>query len=91
MNLEKYLPIGTVVILKGGTKRIMITGFCCMDEKHPEKMYDYCGLLYPEGYVLKNQMLLFDHDKIEKIFYLGLNDDENKKFHANLKEYLKQE
>ena len=27
-ELKKYLPIGTVVLLKGGQKRLMITGFC---------------------------------------------------------------
>lgn len=88
MNLKKYLPIGTVVILKGGKKRIMITGFCCVDEKNKDKVYDYCGLLYPEGYVFKNQMFLFDHEQIEKIYYLGLNDDENKQFQETLNNYL---
>ena len=24
---EKFLPIGTVVMLKGGTKRVMISGY----------------------------------------------------------------
>ena len=27
---EKYLPIGTVVLLKGATKRLMITGYCSL-------------------------------------------------------------
>lgn len=91
MNLKKYLPIGTVVMLKGGKKRVMITGFCCVDDnddKNKDKVYDYCGLLYPEGYVFKNQMFLFDHVQIEKIFYLGLNDDENKQFQEKLSNYL---
>lgn len=84
---EKYLPIGTVVLLKGGTKRIMITGFCCKDNKDAQKEYDYCGLIFPEGYI-GSDILLFDHNQIEKIFYLGLNDNENKEFHANLKQFL---
>ena len=88
MGLKKYLPIGTVVMLKGGKKRIMITGFCCVNEEKDNNIYDYCGLLYPEGYVYKNQMFLFDHDQIEKIYYLGLNDEENKKFQKDLEEYL---
>ena len=25
---EKFLPIGSVVLLKGGTKKVMITGYC---------------------------------------------------------------
>lgn len=88
MNFEKFLPIGTVVMLKGGKKRVMITGFGCTDEANQSKIYDYCGLLYPEGYIMKNQMLLFDHSQISKIYYLGLNDDENKQFQQNLKNYL---
>lgn len=89
MKLEKYLPIGTIVMLKGGIKRLMITGFLCMDETQKDKLYDYCGLIYPEGYVEKNQLLLFDHSQIEHIYYLGLNnDDENKKFQKELKEYI---
>lgn len=88
MKYEKYLPIGTVVILKGGKKRIMITGFCCTANK---KRYDYCGLIYPEGYIRSELQFLFDHEQIEKIYYLGLNDIENKEFHNRLKEQLESE
>lgn len=88
MKYEKYLPIGTIVLLSGGKKRLMITGFCCTDEKNKEKIYDYCGVLYPEGYIKFDQILLFDHEKIEKIYYLGLNDAENKSFQNELKKYM---
>ena len=30
---EKFLPIGTVVLLKNGTKRLMITGFCAVEKE----------------------------------------------------------
>ena len=29
---KKYLPIGTVVMIKCGSKRVMITGFCPIAE-----------------------------------------------------------
>ena len=35
---EKYLPIGTVVMLKGGTKRLMITGLCVVQQNNKEKI-----------------------------------------------------
>ena len=38
-NQEKYLPIGTVVILKDAKKRIMITGFCCIDESDTSQFF----------------------------------------------------
>jgi len=81
---EKYLPIGTVVLLKGGKKRAMITGFCSVAQENQEKVYDYSGCVYPEGYLSSNQVCLFDHDQIEKIFYLGYEDEEEKEFKDKL-------
>ena len=81
---EKYLPIGTVVMLKEGKKRIMITGFCCMGDKEQTKIYDYSGCLYPEGFVSANKFLLFDHNQIDKIYFLGYEDEEEKQFKGRL-------
>lgn len=86
MDAEKYLPIGTVVMLKGGTKRVMITGFCAIQESDKEKIWDYSACLYPEGLLSSDQNCLFNHDQIEKIYYLGLIDEEEEKFKKNLKE-----
>ena len=81
---EKFLPIGTVVLLKGGRKRAMITGFCSVAQENQEKIYDYSGCVYPEGYLSSNQVCLFDHDQIDKIFFLGFEDDEEKVFKDKL-------
>ena len=81
---EKYLPIGTVVLLKGGKKRAMITGFCSVAQENQDKIYDYSGCVYPEGYLSSNQVCLFDHDQIEKIYYLGFEDDEEIQFKDKL-------
>lgn len=81
---EKYLPIGTVVLLKGGRKRAMITGFCSVAQENQEKIYDYSGCVYPEGYLSSNQVCLFDHDQIEKIFFVGFEDDEEVAFKDKL-------
>lgn len=81
---EKYLPIGTVVLLKGGRKRAMITGFCSVAQENQEKIYDYSGCVYPEGYLSSNQVCLFDHDQIDKIFFLGYEDEEEVAFKDKL-------
>ncbi len=81
---EKYLPIGTVVLLKGGRKRAMITGFCSVAQENQEKIFDYSGCVYPEGYLSSNQVCLFDHDQIDKIFFLGYEDEEEKLFKEKL-------
>lgn len=81
---EKFLPIGTVVLLKGGKKRAMITGFCSIANENQEKIYDYSGCVYPEGYLSSNQVCLFDHDQIDKIFFVGFEDEEEKMFKDKL-------
>ncbi len=83
MDNSKYLPIGTVVLLKGGTKRVMIYGFCCKGEGS-DKIYDYVGCLSPEGFISANKNLLFDHEQIDKIINMGLVDEEEKKFKEKL-------
>lgn len=88
MNYEKYLPIGTVVMLKGGKKRAMITGFCSISGEDKSKVFDYSGCLYPEGFISSNQTLLFNHEQIEKIFHLGLTDEEEKQFKQKLNEMM---
>ena len=86
---EKYLPIGSVVLLKGGKKRAMITGFCSVAQDNQDKIYDYSGCVYPEGYLSSNQVCLFDHDQIEKIFFLGFEDEEETIFKEKLKVIVK--
>lgn len=85
---EKYLPIGSIVLLKGGKKRAMITGFCSVAQENQDKIYDYSGCVYPEGYLSSNQVCLFDHDQIEKIFFVGYEDDEEKIFKGKLKQIV---
>ena len=86
---EKFLPLGTVVLLKNGTKRIMINGFCTIDANNQTKMYDYSGVLFPEGALSSDQILLFDHEQIDKVFHMGLVDDEEIEFKKKLEEILK--
>lgn len=89
MDYEKYLPVGTVVMLKGGKKRAMITGFCSISGDDKSKIYDYSGCLYPEGFISSNQTLLFNHEQIEKVYHMGLIDDEEKEFKEKFKEMVK--
>lgn len=86
---EKYLPIGTVVLLKGATKRVMICGFCCRSESDNDKVFDYVGCLSPEGFISSDKNLLFNHDQIDKIISMGLVDDEEKEFKEKLNNVLK--
>lgn len=89
---KKYLPIGTVVMLNNAKKGVMITGYCAIDGKELtdkdnfeiDKMYDYSGCLWPEGIVKSDQMLLFNHDQIKQIIYIGYVDAQFQTFNNNL-------
>lgn len=87
---NKYLPIGTVVMLKNGKKRIMITGFCSRNGNDLNKVYDYNGCLYPEGLYDSKQVLLFDHKQIEKIYHMGLVDKEEQEFKVKLEKMIEE-
>ena len=88
MKNEKYLPIGTVVLLKDATKRLMITGFCVKAQDNGQ-VYDYTGCIYPEGVLKSDQAAVFNHDQISKIYYMGYSDKEEKTFKNKLNEVLK--
>lgn len=81
---EKYLPLGSVVLLENGTKRLMITGFCVVPNDDKTKVYDYSGCLYPEGVISSEQIALFNHDQIKTIYAIGYSDDEEKQFKEKL-------
>ena len=85
---EKYLPIGTVVLLKGATKRLMIAGYCAVDQEKKDEMWDYSGCMYPEGFLSSTQSFLFDHSQIAKIYSLGFKDNEEEEFQQKLNEYI---
>ena len=80
---REILPIGSVVLLKNATKRLMITGYN-MQEKNHKKIYDYCGCLYPEGILDTKSTALFDSQQIEKIYHKGLEDEEATLFINNI-------
>ncbi len=87
MNIgEKFLPIGTVVLLKDGIKRVMINGYCAVSSDEKNTVYDYSGVLFPEGLLKDDHFLLFNHNQIVRIDHLGFSDEEQKKFVDKLKQ-----
>ena len=78
---DRFLPIGTVVTLKGGTKNVMITSYLIFakGDSKENKLFDYGGCPFPEGIIESNYAVGFDHDKIEKVVHMGLENDDQKK------------
>ncbi len=70
---DAWLPIGTVVLLNGGTKTLMIIGRIVQNASDT-KIYEYCGCLYPEGYA-GSQMYFFNQDDISIIASRGYENE----------------
>ena len=85
--LEKFLPIGTVVLLKEGTQKVMITGYLIYSkDSNKKEMYDYGACIFPEGVISADSTLVFNHDQIDKIVYLGYENEEQANFNTFIKE-----
>ncbi len=80
MRIKDILPIGSVVLLKDGEKKLMICGIKQIDVEGTGKEYDYLGFLYPEGHVGEQFQYLFNHDDIEHVFFRGYDDEERDEF-----------
>ena len=78
MYFNGLFPIGTVVLLKESTKKLMITGVCQFTEdgEGNRNFYDYCGVVFPEGYLSADENYLFNGDQIDKLFFVGYQDEE---------------
>ncbi len=85
---EKFLPIGTVVTLKGGTVKLMIIGFCAVSEDYPGVVFDYSALPYPVGEIVEGGRGLFNHDQIETINHMGYESEEDLEYKEQIKTVL---
>lgn len=82
--LNKYLPIGSICVLKNANRKVMITGFCIKGTETGDKVFDYVGCFYPEGILSLNKNILFDHEQIEKVVCVGFINEEEKSFKAKV-------
>lgn len=77
--MKQYLPLGSVVLLKGGNKKIMIYG---RKQKAVDtgKEWDYIACPYPEGNINENYMYLFNNEQVAKVYFLGYQDEDELEF-----------
>lgn len=81
---DKYLPIGSVVLLKGGNQPLMIYAREVYFETGETR--DYMSVLYPFGYVDDEGVYSFDHSEIEKVLFVGYVDENEEKVNEYLLE-----
>lgn len=86
MNIKELLPIGSVVLLEEGSKKLMIFGVKQTDEESGEE-YDYIGVIYPEGNLGNETQFLFNHENIVQVFFRGYEDGERNNFIERLTDF----
>lgn len=86
-NEEEFLPIGSVVLLKGGNKRIMICGRI-QAQAGSDVIYDYSACYYPEGIIDPTSMFFFNRDAIETVYHRGYEDQDELDYRHNVLDQL---
>ncbi len=77
--MKEYLPIGSVVLLHNGTKKIMIYGRKQLSQNDNQE-YDYVACLFPEGNINENYTFLFNQENIREVVFRGYENEEEQAF-----------
>lgn len=86
MNNE-LLPVGSIVLLKGAKRNVVIIGFGAIEEGSSE-VWDYLGAAYPIGVISSNKNLLFNRNQIEKVVFTGYVDSEDIELRKEINESI---
>lgn len=86
-EVKDILPLGTIVVLKNGKRKIMITGRYQI-KADTDELFDYLGCLYPEGIINADMNFLFNNEDINEIVHKGYSDDEDENFKSELEVLL---
>ena len=87
MNVNELLPIGSIELLEGAEKKLMIFGVG-QTQLEENKDFDYIGVVYPEGNMGEGSQFLFNHSDIEEIVFRGYEDEERDNFLDMLNSYF---
>ena len=79
--LRNILPLGSVITLKKGRKKLMIIGRI-QEERSSGILYDYAAVLYPEGILDASELYMFHH--------VGLQEEEEFAFRSYMEQKLKE-
>ena len=83
-----FLPLGSVVTLKGSPKTLLIIARgLVVETKEGKRYYDYGMCLYPEG-LIGDTVVYGNHDGIDKVLFEGFSNEGDEKALATLAEVL---
>ena len=90
MKRIDYLPLGSVVTLKGSQAKYILVGRG-LQVRHPKTreivFFDYAAVPYPQG-LTGIQVMYLPHGDIGKVVYQGYSDQEDRAAADSINEFL---
>ncbi|MDR0499749.1 MAG: DUF4176 domain-containing protein [Coriobacteriales bacterium] len=70
--MDIWLPIGSVVLIKGHKRLAMIFGRAQRQlSDDSQKLWDYVACPYPEGNIGPDETFLFNKEDIDRVYFIG--------------------
>ena len=87
---KTYLPLGSVVVLKGSTKKMMIISRAMATQLDQGMVYfDYGACLFPEG-LLGDKVFYFNQEDILQTIHEGFVNEDEKLMQENIRSAVAQ-
>lgn len=83
IDVNKLLPIGSVVKLKEVEKPVMIYGRK-QKQASTKREYDYVAVPYPEGNISEEYNVFFNRNMIKEVLHKGYETEEEQKLRQKL-------
>ena len=89
--MEKVLPIGSIVYLKGGRQKLMILNRGPQAKVEDQlTLFDYSASPYPMG-MTPDRVMFFNSEEIDKVLFEGYFDEDEVRFQEIYKQWLESE
>lgn len=82
--MKDFLALGSIVVLKGGTDKIMIISRAMVVKLDNKKGYiEYGGCRYPQG-MIDDKIIYFNGENIQETVFEGYRDEQEKWMNNNI-------
>lgn len=85
-----YEALGSIVLLKGGSQKLLIISRALNVKKDDEIFFfEYGGVPYPDG-LISDKMAYFNHADISKVVFEGYRDVDDENMVENINRFLEE-
>jgi hypothetical protein len=88
--MKEILNLGSVFLQKDKNAiPLMVIGYLPI---HPDtnEMYDYLTVMYPQGWLSNNSLLMIDHGEVGEVLYDGYSDSSTEALLNKIAEFSKE-